>query len=85
MTHDTNPAIESAGAEAVDDARPAEPPKRRRDRELIELLTELRVGITAVGPVVPTAFSPQRGVEPAVAAQPRSALRGGMVEAEVQR
>jgi hypothetical protein len=48
MTHDTNPAIESAGAEAVGDARPAEPPKRRRDRELIELLTELRVALPGV-------------------------------------
>ena len=41
-------AVESDGAEAVADERPAESPKRRRDRELIELLTELRVALPGV-------------------------------------
>jgi amino acid transporter len=41
-------AIETEGVETVADERPAEEPKRRRDRELIELLTELRVALPGV-------------------------------------
>lgn len=41
-------AIESDVADAVADERPAEAPKHRRDRELIELLTELRVALPGV-------------------------------------
>lgn len=47
MTREMRDAIDVDGAEAVGE-RPTEAPQRRRDRELIELLTELRVALPGV-------------------------------------